>query len=259
MFIILIGRRLSRVLSLATLVLLIAIVVCSTWPHCQPNTREITSPGGVPGRGRVVVHFIDVGDGSAVLIKSADTTVLLDAGGVFAGEVVVEYLRSQRVDAVDYLILTFPRPEHAGGMLTVLHSVAVTEFLPPAVDTSDWVYQHARQLVDYYQVTVRQVSRDTVLQLGPGTDLRPLGPFAEIFAEGQFSPGDQSLPWLLSVGNIRFLFASDLTTSGEHMLLRVVSDLKADVLMIAGHGSRESTSTVFLEALEPCRDLNRRE
>ena len=71
--------------------------------------------------GNLEVHFIDVGQGDATLIKCDGHSMLIDAGNNDKGTLVQNYLQHQGVETLDYVIGTHPDADHIGGMDVVLY------------------------------------------------------------------------------------------------------------------------------------------
>ena len=69
------------------------------------------------------VHFIDVGQGDATLVKADGQYMLIDAGDNEKGSVVQLYLQKQGVEKLDYLVLTHTDADHIG-----VADVIVTKF-----------------------------------------------------------------------------------------------------------------------------------
>jgi competence protein ComEC len=80
---------------------------------------------------RFEVHFIDVGQGDAILVLTPSKTMLIDAGprdGNAAG-----YLQSVGVSEIDVVIATHPHADHIGGMPAIFGSFPVREIIDPGV------------------------------------------------------------------------------------------------------------------------------
>ncbi|HOB90804.1 MAG TPA: MBL fold metallo-hydrolase [Bacillota bacterium] len=77
----------------------------------------------------LAVHFIDVGQGDAVLIEcdDYDQWALIDSGDRFKDQVAKlrSYLEGQDVEAVHMLVATHPHADHIGGMSMVLQEFTV--------------------------------------------------------------------------------------------------------------------------------------
>ena len=96
------------------------------------------APGAAPGSGWQVpgqtqkfeVHFIDVGQGDAILVLTPSRVMLVDAGPR-DGDAVC-YLRSLGVDGIDLVIATHPHADHIGGMPAIFNAFPVREIIAPA-------------------------------------------------------------------------------------------------------------------------------
>lgn len=70
---------------------------------------------------RLIVHFIDVGQGDAILLTCGEDAMLIDAGDNDQGTKVQNYLQKQGVDKLKYVIATHPDADHIGGMDVILY------------------------------------------------------------------------------------------------------------------------------------------
>ena len=94
------------------------------------------------GQGDMAVHFIDVGQGLAILVQSAGENLLYDGGDRSHANEVVEYLKNQQVDTIDYMISSHYDEDHLGGLVKCLDNFEVEHILG-----SDYV--HTSEHVSY--------------------------------------------------------------------------------------------------------------
>ena len=73
----------------------------------------------------MIIHYIDVGQGDATLIKCGDKAMLIDAGENDKGSQVWSYLKSQNVTKLDYVIGTHPDSDHIGGLDNIINDFMV--------------------------------------------------------------------------------------------------------------------------------------
>ncbi|MCP3683579.1 MAG: MBL fold metallo-hydrolase, partial [bacterium] len=71
------------------------------------------------------VHFIDVGQGDAILVDLGETEVLIDGGGRSPG--VVDYLIDYVDGPLEVMVATHPHADHIGGLIEVLKEFEVNE------------------------------------------------------------------------------------------------------------------------------------
>jgi len=81
---------------------------------------------GAEDDGALELHFIDVGYGDSLLIKSpGGRYTLIDAGYPRSSEALLDYLKERKVNCLDYLIITHPHPDHLGAAVEVLNKFQV--------------------------------------------------------------------------------------------------------------------------------------
>jgi competence protein ComEC len=232
-------------------------------------------PGFVDPRPRVV--FLDVGQADAALVEAEAATWLIDSGSGpeegSGGTTVLRALRAQGVERLDVLAITHGDLDHRGGALRILSAVEVGELWLPAGAAEDpalgALAAHARAR----EVAVRWVSagdrvgtldsiRVEVLwppapRAGEGGDLRlkagrALAPRAEeaLIWRGP-RRNEASLVLRIELAGQAFLFAADVGAETERRLLERGAPLRAEVLKVAHHGSRSSSSVAFVAAVSP--------
>ncbi len=108
------------------LLLLLLLLAVATLTGCEPLSGLSSAAGSQPPpAGALVVSFIDVGQGDAVLVQSGGENYLLDAGKPQEGPNVVDFLRSRGVETLDGIVVSNPDADHIGGFLDVLDAFTV--------------------------------------------------------------------------------------------------------------------------------------
>jgi competence protein ComEC len=80
----------------------------------------------VQGANHLEVHFIDVGQGDAILIKTpSGQNVLIDTGNLSTGDKMKRYLKDEKVSTLNALIITHMHPDHVGGLFCLVPDLAV--------------------------------------------------------------------------------------------------------------------------------------
>ena len=190
-------------------------------------------------------HFIDVGQGDCIFIQSKDTNILIDAGTTQSGNIIYKYLKSLKVDYLDYFIGTHPHEDHLGGAALVLSSIdAGTVFLNPDTSTSYFYEKFLDTLIEK-NITPVLPDMDCVYEIGPlrVKFLSPLKDFG--------NANDNSLVMTVQFGEIKALFTGDVERAVEAELIQTNSNIRADILKVGHHGSRYASSAEFLNAVYP--------
>lgn len=209
-----------------------------TWNN---DTRCVVVTTGDPV---LRVHFIDVGQGDAILIDYGQMEVLIDGGDNKAGSTVVSYLSSYVDGPLDYLIATHPDADHLGGLDDALAAFQVSEVIDSGRSSTTKTYQKYWNAVQAEPDCVLSYDEDRVISLGPDAVLSIL----ETGDDWEAS-NDSSVICQLTCGNTSVLFTGDMTKTAELASLDLFGDI--DVLKVAHHGSKTSTSQEFLDVIRP--------
>lgn len=182
--------------------------------------------------GQVEITFLDVGQGDAILIRSAEgNTALIDAG---PSPEVVYPLRAAGVTQLDIVIASHAHDDHIGGMPAVLRAFPVGQFFDNGLSSSNEAFHELVSELARLGVP-RLVGSGQTLSLGTVTlRMLPLPRQME-------SVNDYSVGVLLEYGTFRALFTGDSETAEIHHFLEhgvpTVTLLKA-----AHHGSRNGVT-----------------
>lgn len=202
----------------------------------------------------LAIHFIDAGEGDAVLIESPGSPkrwALVDAGNLISGFRVYRYLEKTGVDKLDYMIFTHPHADHAGGAFHVLQAVDAQK----TFDNGQSL-QAVECDSDFYRWYTRLVRGSSVYEpLGKGDSLRFGGATLRvIWPDPAYDTKDfnsRSLVVKVEYGEFSALLAGDLVRPAEPWLIETGEDLKADVLKVGHHGAADSSGREFLRRVAP--------
>ena len=195
--------------------------------------------------GEMAVHFLDVGQGNAILVQSGGQNLLYDGGDQNHADEVVSYLQQQNVQTIDYMISSHYDEDHLGGLIPCLNTFEVSNVLG-----SDYV--HTSNLFNTFMNTatanaiiVQYPSVGDTFDFGTGsfTVLAPSGISQ--------NSNDNSLVIKLENGSNSFIFTGDAEETSEQDMISTGMNLDCDVLSIGHHGSASSTTWDFLEATSP--------
>jgi competence protein ComEC len=225
--------------------------------------------------GRLHVDFLDVGQGDAALVTMPDgTTLLVDGGGrprfdnarrgadednaieTFErdrrsiGEAVVsEYLWWRGLSQVDYLVATHADADHIDGLNDVARNFKVRGALVARTPASDAEYARFAASLQRQRVPVELIARGDSLRFGAVT-VDVLWPLRVLDANAA-SRNNDSVVLRLRFGERVFLLTGDIESKAEAMLARAPLELRCDVVKVAHHGSKTSSSEDFVKAARP--------
>lgn len=194
------------------------------------------------------VHFIDVGQGDAILVQTpAQETMLIDAGGNAAADKVVSYLEAQGVSKIDVLVATHPHEDHIGGMDVVINYFDIREIYMPKVSHNTATYEDVLEAVKGKGLKIKTAKTGVDIPMEQ-LDVQVLAP-DESMESSELN--DYSVVIRLSYENTTFLFQGDAEKKTEEQILEDGSDIKADVIKIGHHGSSSSSTRPYIEAVNP--------
>ena len=201
---------------------------------------------------RLSVTFLDVGQGEAILVESpSGNRVLIDGGP--SGDAITGALGRQLPfydRRIDLVVATHQQTDHIGGLPEVLERYAVSAVLQTQVTAGSLAYDAWRDAVTASGPALIEAVRGQEIDLGSGARITVLGP-QRVNSDSDGDANDSSMVLLVSYGSVRILLTGDVSEDAEAALVAAGTDLRADVLKVAHHGSATSTSTEFLRRVRP--------
>jgi len=195
------------------------------------------------------VHFIDVGQGDCSLIVDGDIAVLIDAGESENSSKIIAYLNSLDIKKLDYIIATHPHSDHIGGLSEIINTFPVGKIymsrMPDELTPTTVVYENLLNAISDNGLKISTPKFGEKLDFG-NAKLELYPPLEEFDGINNFSIVSR-----LTHSNNTFLFTGDAEKEVEKSLLNENIDLKSKVLKVGHHGSNTSSTTAFLEEVEP--------
>ena len=203
--------------------------------------------------GMLHVHFLDVGQGDAILVVSPEGAKALVDGGPHvqgATRALGRYLSGRDRD-LDLVVLTHPDEDHLGGLPEVLHRYDVDAVADTGMASTTAPYLQWQRAVEEEAPRRVMAIQGRTIALGPSTFLQVLNPEGPSRAGMSSDLNDASVVIRLVHGGVSFLLTGDIESEAEGRLLRSGQDLRSTVLKVSHHGSRSSSGAGFLAAVVP--------
>lgn len=234
------------------------------WPRVHRRVLAIgallawswVAVGRLPALGRrrqLEIHFIDVGQGDAIAVRTPQRRwLLIDAGPRTRYEdagrrVVLPFLRRQGVRKLDLLVISHGDADHLGGAPALLGALEPALVLEPGQPLASRLYLEYLALADRVGSVWRAARAGDTVRLD-GVILAVLHPDTS-WLRYSLAANENSLVLRLSFGELDVLFTGDIGAAVEEELAGRLS--RTEVLKVAHHGSRYSSSAAWLRAVAP--------
>ncbi|MBQ8416545.1 MAG: MBL fold metallo-hydrolase [Clostridia bacterium] len=225
----------NTLVRLFSLLLCVLLCACACFP-CEDGADALR------------IHFLDVGQGDAILIRTEEGDVLIDSGTEESQSTLCMRLEEIGVKEIALAIFTHPDGDHIGGADGVLERFFTkTVWLPPSDEENEGLellFRVAQSRgTDVQTVTAgeRVIFGETVLWV-----MSPA-------VTANVASNDQSIVLRLTHGEAVAMFSGDAGVKVEQWLVKTYSSSQLDCSLykVGHHGSSTSTSPVFLQAMTP--------
>lgn len=198
------------------------------------------------------VYFFDVGQGAAVFIEAPNKNqVLIDGGPDETIVAKLSKIMSFYDRNIDLLILTHPDADHLNGLIEVLKRYEVKQILETGAFDNSTSYQVWHNLIAEKKIPVKIAQVGEIIKIGSGIKMDILYPLQNL--ENKVIPDSNagSIVSRLVYDKNSFLFTGDADQRIEWQMISSGLNLDSDILGVAHHGSKNSTSELFLEKVTP--------
>ncbi len=206
---------------------------------------------------RLKIHFLDVGQGDAILISKDGMNILVDGGP--SPQLLMNSLSNKLPfwnRTIDMLVLTHAHSDHINGLIEVLQRYEVKHVLYPKITDTDKGYN--RQVFNKWLEIIEEKEIDfTLAEAGQyfyinEVSIDIINPPRQGLLTGTHSDIDNnSVVLSIEFGDLSFLLTGDLMWQGElDLVLNRMVEL-TDVLKVGHHGSLTSSSDEYLNVLRP--------
>lgn len=220
-----------------TVAILLLLLLCLPLGACRDDTDCFT------------VHFFDVGQGDAALIRTPEGDILIDAGTEDSQALLCLRLEQLGVTELKLLILSHLDEDHVGGADGILSRFSVGEVWTNGADPQNDSARRLIETADRKGVPIRTVCAMSAARVGDAiiTVLSPLR-----VADVEDGNAD-SLVLTVFFGEVGMLFAGDIDASGEAELLDYYGAgvFTCDVYKVSHHGASDASSDAFVSAISP--------
>jgi competence protein ComEC len=210
--------------------------------------------------GELRATVLDIGQGTAVLLETANKKLLYDTGPIQgkkddAGQrVILPYLRGRGIDQIDRMVISHSDSDHVGGAVTLLKQIQFDSMMGSLPSNNPLLQNlQARKIPS---IPCRFGQR----WIWDGVEFIVWHPHEDTLFENQYSRKPNEMSCVLEVRNqnTSFWFTGDVEKQGEaEMVERLNPSSLAEIadrqliFMAPHHGSKTSSSLDLLQSLRP--------
>lgn len=214
--------------------LIIAALLLTAGCSYDPTTSENTK--------KLELFAFSIGKADALLIRTADAVIMIDAGENGDGEKLVSRLSALGVEKLDLLILTHYDKDHIGGADAIVQSIPIDRIVLPKYDKESKQY---RQLTDAFGNTSAEIvwlTQDLIESFG---DMNVSVWPSPVAFDGK-SDNQQSLITKVLYEGKSYLFMGDAEKEELKQLIQSGRNLTCDVLKLPHHGVYDKNTEALL-------------
>lgn len=198
----------------------------------------------------LTVSFLDVGQGDAIHVVTPDGYELLVDGG--PSSAVLRKLSEGRSffdRSIDMVVATHPDTDHIAGLVDVLNRYQVDWLIQTAADSNSPAATAFGAAAQVEGANIINAQAGQVFQLGASTTVRILSPQGDTT---NWENNTASVVVQIVYGDIEFMLTGDAPISiEEYVAGKYGNSLESEVLKLGHHGSKTSSSEIFLDAVSP--------
>lgn len=232
-------KKMTKILTIITLIIFIVMQGC-TFINID---------------GKLKIYFIDVGQGDSMLVRTVrGKNILIDGGGSkdpdynIGEKILVPYLLDRRIKTLDYVIISHFDEDHATGVAQILGKIDVSSIILTRQLEENDIYRHILSIAKEKKIKLIYVKEGDVLKIG-GIKISIIHPENKLMINNPMN--NNSIVCKVEYNSFSMLLTGDIEMEAEELILRKNINLKADVLKVAHHGSKTSTTGEFLKAINP--------
>ena len=202
------------------------------------------------GQKKLEVVFLDVGQGDAIFITSVTGKQVLIDGGKYADvDTKIAAYMPFYDRSIDVVIATHPDLDHIGGLNTIIDRYDVDLFIHSGLLAGVSAYQELADSIIRSDTEIVTAQSGQTISIDEGTYIEILAPYPGVVSD---DANEHSAIVRLVYGDTSVLLTGDASIFNEHDLVSVYGKrIESDILKLGHHGSKTSSSSLFLETVDP--------
>lgn len=221
--------------------ILLILLNCLSWSQVTANHIHPSN----------TINFLDIGQGDATLVQTENSQQILIDGGPDTS--ILEKLNSKMPIAdktIELIILTHPHSDHLTGLIHIIENYQVEHIIYTGVKYNNQTYQYFLDLINSNNITTTITNPPQTIKITPDITINILYPNPSQTNNPDLN--DTSIALELISTKYSALLMGDLSSQIEQdLIIKYDDQIDVDILKVGHHGSKTSTSAIFLECTTP--------
>lgn len=198
--------------------------------------------------GDLEVTFLDVGQGDSIVIRSPDhRTFVIDGGDKGNGQKIERFLKYKGIRKIDALILSHAHQDHMLGLGELATLYHIDRLFVSQLPLEDTHFKNFYDIMEKENIPIITLKEGDTIK-DKNIVMECIFPFKDItHLEGN----DSSLILVLRHGMVSYYFTGDIEEEYEKKIAGHIDKNLVNILKVAHHGSKSSSSQEFIEAVDP--------
>lgn len=233
------------------IILFIALILCNNLKssYFGASDSDSNSEQSFLEEESLSVTFLNAGKADAIILHTKNSTVLIDTGLKSDSKELVQFIKSQGIDTIDYLILTHFDKDHVGGAAKVIKKLKVNNII-----TSDY-FKESDEVENYLEacdeaMITAQVLEDEISFTLDNVTYQVYPHIASTYSEKESN--NSSLIISVKHGENRMLFTGDAHNLRiEEFVMEQENNFKYQLLKVPYHGRYMECLSEFVNIIKP--------
>ncbi len=195
------------------------------------------------------IHFVDVGQGDCTFIETPQgKTILIDGGE----NSILSYILDRGYTKIDYIIISHFDSDHVGGILEILQKLKVGQAVIGKQGENSENFIKFIEIAKKKKINVKVVKRGDRIMIDKQVYIDVLWPKEELIEDNVLN--NNAIVTKLNYMGVTVLFTGDIEEIAEDSMISEYKDtnfLKCNILKVAHHGSKTSSTGEFLQMAKP--------
>ncbi len=231
------NRKITYIIILAFLIL--AVIFAGIIYYCE-NDKSLK------------VVFLDVGQGDAILVIQGQNQMLVDGGR--DGKLILEKLGKYIPfwdRNIEVVVATHPDQDHIGGLVSVLKAYNVKSVIETETRSKSQTYEVWEKKIGEEKSNEILAEKGVNVKFSQSLNAEIIYPFSDSSDGEPENSNEDSVVIKIIANGTSFLLTGELPSGKEMEIVQNGENIDVDILKVAHHGSKYSTSKEFLEKTTP--------